>query len=149
MYEAGVGVVLTCITKQNMQLKKRYHYSKSQCTSNRVKKKKKQVDFFAKQVPFEAHLSNRQRISPSKQWPFPANCDSCLSNGQARIQDCCGSPTQSDNYTFTSTTCKGMHYNIKLFWNSLRETEGDTYIVQSYFTPFYSHLYSKNCPYSC
>ena len=44
MYEAGVGVVLTCITKQNMQLKKRYHYSKSQCTSNRVKKKKKQVE---------------------------------------------------------------------------------------------------------
>jgi len=45
MYEAGVGVVLTCITKQRTE----------------------QVDFFAKQVPFEAHLSSRQRISPSKQ----------------------------------------------------------------------------------
>lgn len=119
MYEAGVGVVLTCITKQNMQLKKRYHYSKLQCTSNRVLKKNKlrteQVDFFAKQVPFEAHLSNRQRISPSKQWPFPANCDSCLSNGQARIQDFLGSLAQSEHYTFTSTTCRGMHYNINYF----------------------------------
>lgn len=74
-----------------------------------------QVDFFAKQVPFEAHLSNRQRISPSKQWPFPANCDSCLSNGQARIQDFLGSPAQSEHYTFTSTTCRGMHYNINYF----------------------------------
>ena len=125
MYEAGVGVVLTCNTKQNMQLKKCYHYSKSQCTSNRFKKKNKlrteQVDFFAKQVPFEAHLSNRQRISPSKQWPFPANCDSCLSNGQARIQDFLGSPAQSEHYTFTSTTGKGMHYNI----NILKFTQRD------------------------
>ena len=60
-------------------------------------------------------LSNRQRISPSKQWPFPANCDSCLSNGQARIQDFWGSPAQTEHYTFTSTTCRGMHYYINYF----------------------------------
>lgn len=108
-----------------------------------------QVDSFAKQATFKAHLSNRQRISPSKQWPFHANYDSCLSNGQARIQDFLGSPTQSEHYTFTSTTCKGMHYNIINILKSPRETEGDTCIVQSYFTPFYSHLYSKKCPYSC
>ena len=29
-----------------------------------------QVDFFAKQVTFKAHLPNQQRISPSKQWPL-------------------------------------------------------------------------------
>ena len=120
MYEAGVGVVLTCNTKQNMQLKKRYvSIINHNALQTEFKKKNKlrteQVDFFAKQFPFEAHLSNRQRISPSKQWPFPANCDSCLSNGQARIQDFLGSPTQSEHYTFTSTTCRGMHYNIKLF----------------------------------
>ena len=72
MYEAGVGVVLTCITKQNMQLKKRYQITVNHdALQTELKKKNKlrteQVDFFAKQVPFEAHLSNRQRISPSKQ----------------------------------------------------------------------------------
>ena len=62
MYEAGVGVVLTCITKQNMQFKKyvtitvNHNALHTEFKKNFMSRYLEQVSFFAKQVSFEAHL---------------------------------------------------------------------------------------------